>query len=65
MALSDVPADVWQQGSLLKLNLNCNDLRDLPKEMSLMTGLQHLSLTNNKLMRVPEPVCQVPQKSPT
>jgi hypothetical protein len=40
MSLSDIPTDVWQLSSVLKLNLNCNDLRDLPKQMSQMTSLQ-------------------------
>jgi len=59
MEMSEIPADVFAFTATTKLLLNCNDLRDVPSEMPLLTNLLSLSLANNKLMRLPVPVCHV------
>ncbi|KAJ1479099.1 hypothetical protein T484DRAFT_1815576, partial [Baffinella frigidus] len=57
MEMSELPTDLFDYTGTTKLLLNCNDLRDIPAEMPLLTNLLALSLANNKLMRLPAPVC--------
>ena len=56
MKLTEVPEDIYMY-KLIKLHLNCNDIRDVHESVQTLSLLQSISLANNKLMRIPPAVC--------
>jgi leucine-rich repeat protein SHOC2 len=56
MKLTEVPDDIVLY-SISKLHLNCNDIRDVHDGVLSLSLLQSISLTNNKLMRIPPAIC--------
>ncbi len=53
LALSQLPAELWQLTSLQELYLHENQLSQIPAEIGQLTNLQKLRLDKNQLSRLP------------
>ncbi|KAJ8523886.1 hypothetical protein ON010_g17233 [Phytophthora cinnamomi] len=54
LPLKHVPEIVFSMPHLTELNLGCNDISQLPKEIDALVALQILVLSKNKLTALPE-----------
>ncbi|KAE8992540.1 hypothetical protein PR003_g21787 [Phytophthora rubi] len=54
LSLHHVPEIVFSMPHLTELNLRCNDISELPKEIDALVALQILVLSKNKLADLPE-----------
>src|SRR5947207_54619 len=54
-AIVTMPEELWRFSLIVDLDLDYNDLRDVPQEFcTLMTSLKRLSVVGNKLQQLPE-----------
>ncbi|GMF20038.1 unnamed protein product [Phytophthora lilii] len=54
LALCHIPEIVFSMPHLTELNLKCNDISELPKEIDALVALQVLVLSKNKIAELPE-----------
>src|SRR6266849_359920 len=59
LALSQLPAELWQLTSLQELYLHENQLSQIPAEIGQLTNLQKLRLDKNQLSRLPPELWQL------
>ena len=52
--LTEIPPEIAQLTSLLKLNLSFNQIREIPEALVHLTSLQYLYLSNNQIREIPE-----------
>lgn len=57
LSLTSLPTEVfWHSGCLTHLDLQSNELYDLPESLSSCKSLQQITLDNNKLLYIPDVV---------